>query len=173
MNNPAKFYGLGLNDQLTRQLLDETPISFDWAISEATNIVATVAFDNTNFIDCIGEMVLISSSRWQLTYHPQDRPTNAGLITYKFMDNLDNVDILPVEFTGVPVTSEEIALKLSEYGPKRVKTKEMEIEQFDPRILDEVEERKKNRTKNLPTFCSSNFCAGYTIEENQRDRGYE
>ena len=168
MKTPAKFYGLGVDDQLTRQLSDETPISFDWGVEAATNIIAYVAFDNSNFIDCVGEMESLGSNRWQLNYHPQDRPTNAGLITYKFLDNLDNSDILPVEFTGVPVTTEEIALKLSEYGPKRIKTKEMEIEQFDPRILDEVEERKKNRAKSLPTFCSSNFCAGYTNEENPR-----
>jgi hypothetical protein len=168
METPGKFYGMGVNDQLTRQLSDETPISFDWSIGAATNIVATVAFDNVNFINCVGEMVALGGGRWQLNYHPQDRPTNAGLITYKFLDNLSNEDILPVEFTGAPITSEEVALKLSEYGPKRIKTKEMEIEQFDPRILDELDERKKMRAKTIPTFCSSNFCAGQTIEENPR-----
>ena len=45
----------------------------------------------------------------------------------------------------------------SEYGPKRVRTKEMDIEMWDPEMINRLEERKKAKA---PSFCNSTFCIG-------------
>lgn len=42
-------------------------------------------------------------------------------------------------------------------GIKRVKTKHIEVEAFDPRVVQEARD-KENAIR--PTFCSSNFCIG-------------
>lgn len=51
---------------------------------------------------------------------------------------------------------------LSDYGPKRVKTKTMDIEQFDPEKLYRLEQMK---ARSVPTFCMSKFCQGRTQDE--------
>lgn len=52
---------------------------------------------------------------------------------------------------------EESTTTYPAYGPKKVKTKEMEIEQFDPLTNQMAEERK---TLNQPTWCSGGSCRG-------------
>lgn len=63
-------------------------------------------------------------------------------------------DTLPTTST-VTTTTENT---YSSFGPKRVKTKEMEIEQFSPKELQRVEERTNNTT--LPSFCGGFACIG-------------
>lgn len=61
-------------------------------------------------------------------------------------------DIIPTIATAS--TSE---VTLTDYGPKRVKTKEMEIEQFDPIRNQMASERA---TMNYPGWCSGYDCVG-------------
>lgn len=63
----------------------------------------------------------------------------------------------PINGTPVDPPVEAPTLEFSGYGPKRVKTKEMEIEQFDPSILAKIEERK---AAGMPTFCNTPSCVG-------------
>lgn len=51
---------------------------------------------------------------------------------------------------------------LEGYGPKRVKTKTMDIEQFSPMELYKLEQL---RVQSSPTFCSSRMCVGRGINE--------
>lgn len=158
----AQFFGCDVSGELQRTIDDTLPITFDWSDIEATIITAEVAFDNINYVATIGSVISLGNSRFQLNYNPQDRPTNPGLITYKFTDNLGNVDYLTVIIVGDPVVESLPDLKFSEYGPRRIKTKKLEIEQFDPEKLQDLKDRK-NRT--IPTFCSSRFCVGRNDEE--------
>lgn len=63
-------------------------------------------------------------------------------------------DTLPTSSTATTTTENDY----NSYGPKRVKTKEMEIEQFSPKELQRVEERANNTT--LPSFCGGFACVG-------------
>ena len=58
------------------------------------------------------------------------------------------------ELSTTPETSDDT---YTTYGPKRVKTKEMEIEQFSPDVIQRVQERE---SATLPTFCSGPACIG-------------
>lgn len=60
---------------------------------------------------------------------------------------------LPPPIVAPPVGPTEY----TQYGPKRVKTKEMEIEQFDPAVIQRINSRA-NAT--IPTFCSLPSCVG-------------
>ena len=162
----AKFFGCDANSILQRTLDDNQPLAFSWDYNpEPTTIQAEVSFDNTEYVDTIGAVVNLTNNTWQLEFEPQDRPTNAGLITYKFTDDLGNTEELLVEFVGEPSTPQlpEVDTTYSKYGPKRVKTKEMEIEQFDPRVLQDLEDRKTRCTP--PTFANSRFAVGRNQEE--------
>jgi hypothetical protein len=70
---------------------------------------------------------------------------------------------LPELTITTPTLPPEVAY--SSYGPKRVKTKEMEIEQFSPMELQKVQERANAA---LPSFCSGGAtCVGrYKHERN-------
>lgn len=85
---------------------------------------------------------------------------------YVFIGNVSGNYImqntLPELSTTITTPPPEITY--SDYGPKRVKTKEMEIEQFSPMELQRVQERV-NAT--LPSFCSGSTCIGrYKHERN-------
>lgn len=61
----------------------------------------------------------------------------------------------PINGTPVEPPLPEISGAFSEFGPKRVKTKELDIEQWDPEKLERINRRK---TTPHPTFCNSLFC---------------
>lgn len=61
----------------------------------------------------------------------------------------------PINGTPVDPPLPEITGAFSEFGPKRVKTKELDIEQWDPEKLERINRR---RTATHPTFCNSLFC---------------
>ena len=67
-----------------------------------------------------------------------------------------------------PVSAPTVATPTNEYasfGPKRVKTKEMEIEAHNPKDLQRLLERTTNT--NLPTFCGGFACVGkHKCEDN-------
>lgn len=153
---------------LQKTISDTEDIKFDW-VAEAITIGAEVSFDQINYLEAAGLVEREDGNRWIFRYSPLDRPTSASTVVYRFTDNAGNSDTLSVNYTEPIVNpNTENNLVLSQYGPKRVKTKQMEIEQFDPRILDELEERKSRRSAGLPTFCSSNFCVGRTDEESSK-----
>lgn len=168
MTSFAKFFGCVAGSMsMVRDINDIGPITFEWFGILPTEIIAEVSFDNINFIETAGEVTYLDLQEiWQLSYSPLDRPTSPGLVTYRFTSNFDETAVLLLEFIGnLPTNNPALDLGLTEYGPKRVKTKQMEIEQFDPRILDELDERKRVRGNGIPTFCSSAFCVGETREE--------
>jgi len=57
------------------------------------------------------------------------------------------------------------AVPLGEYGPKTVKTKEMEITQFSPMEVIKARERENS---SWPTFCQGPSCVGRHVSENPR-----
>ena len=171
MTTFAKFFGCDSTSTTpnlqVRDTNNQQPITLEWTPTPE-NIQAEVAFDNVNFIEAIGAITNISGDIWQLEYNPKDRPTNSGLVTYRFTDNNDNVETLQIEFIGQPVVPETPGpLSLSPYGPKRVKTKQMEIEQFDIEKLQRVSERNSVGT---PCFGKTHTCIGETEQESYRNR---
>jgi hypothetical protein len=57
-------------------------------------------------------------------------------------------------------SQESEAATLPDYGPKRVKTKEMEIEQFDPLRLQMAQDRGRVQQ---PSWCDGSICVGKSI----------
>jgi hypothetical protein len=57
-------------------------------------------------------------------------------------------------------SQESEAATLPDYGPKRVKTKEMEIEQFDPLRLQLAQDRSRVQQ---PSWCDGSICVGKSI----------
>jgi hypothetical protein len=68
---------------------------------------------------------------------------------------------------GTPAETpiEEPEVPLGEYGPKSVKTKEMEITQFSPM---EVLRAREREATSWPTFCQGPSCVGRHVSENPR-----
>ena len=63
--------------------------------------------------------------------------------------------------TTCPTPSQESeAATLPDYGPKRVKTKEMEIEQFDPLRNQMAQDRSRVQQ---PSWCDGAICVGKEI----------
>ena len=159
MTTFAQFFGCELSnpDSLIRDINDTNPIQFEWSLP-ATAITAEVAFDNVTFVETIGSVFNPTGNIWQLSYDPQDRPTVPSLITYRFTDNNSNQQTVTLQLTGALASQTLPEQQFSEYGPKRIKTREMEIEQFDIEKLDRLKQRSSN---NNPSFCQSTFCVGY------------
>jgi hypothetical protein len=63
------------------------------------------------------------------------------------------VNKVPDPIVAPPVGPDEY----TQYGPRRVKTKEMEIEQFSPDIIQKVNSRAAAK---IPTFCALPSCVG-------------
>jgi hypothetical protein len=61
-----------------------------------------------------------------------------------------------------PPEEEAATLPNSEYGPRRVKTKEMEIEAFSPMEVIRARERENSQP---PTFCGGPHCVGRYKDE--------
>lgn len=59
--------------------------------------------------------------------------------------------------TTTPPSTTPTPGRYSAYGPKRVKTKEMDIEQFDPHRIQIAEERS---TLQEPSWCNGYSCIG-------------
>ena len=59
-------------------------------------------------------------------------------------------------------SQESTEATLPDYGPKRVKTKEMEIEQFDPLRLQMAQDRGRVQQ---PSWCDGSTCVGRNEEE--------
>lgn len=79
---------------------------------------------------------------------------DSGYVNFGSADGVYVMQNTLPELSTVPETSNDT---YTTYGPKRVKTKEMEIEQFSPDIIQRVQERE---SATLPTFCSGPACIG-------------
>jgi len=77
---------------------------------------------------------------------------------YVSLDSADGIYIMQNKLPELAIaTTVSDTEAFSAYGPKRVKTKEMEIEQFSPLEIQKANERA---SATLPTFCSGPACIG-------------
>ena len=148
------------DDAIQRAIGDTTPIILEWPTAGAT-ITAQVAFDNQNFSDCVGtvsEITVGDTPRYQLSYASADRKTTVGIITYKFTDGTDTgyleLHITPEIPDAVASVSSEADLTtlIASLGPKRVKTKDMEIEAHNPLMMQKLAERRASKPVALSQF---------------------
>lgn len=86
-------------------------------------------------------------------YIAQDATIDSGYVNLESADSTYLLSNSP----PAPSTTEIPETSYSAYGPKRVKTKEMEIEQFSPMEIQRAEDRA---AAPLPCFGSSHVCVG-------------
>lgn len=77
---------------------------------------------------------------------------------YVYLGAADGTYIFQNTVPTTPTTTEITTPTYSTHGPKRVKTREMEIESHNPRDIQRVIERDTYTT--LPTFSSGAACVG-------------
>ena len=144
---------IAFDSPVVRVINENLPIIFDWPRTEVT-LEVSVAFNNTDFSPVSGVITEIAPYKYRLSYNAADRPLTPALITYKVEEGGDQGTFeLLLKSQNVSPTPEP----LSDYGPKRVKTKQMDIEQWDPEMLERLNNRK---TLKPPCFCESTFCQG-------------
>lgn len=153
------------DEEDSRQLDGTDPVTVVWESATPDSMLAEVSFDGTVYVPTVGSVTHLGGDNWQLSYHPQDRPTNPSTVIYRFTDNNSNQQLVTIPFVGTVTTPELPELTYSAYGPKRVKTKQMEIETHDPEKLQRLTERSMNK---VPTFCSSAGCVGVPLEPHKQ-----
>lgn len=158
------------SDPVQRATNDDTPLIFSWPRTGVEPTV-TVSFDGTTFVAVDGTVEELDIDyQYKINYSSIDRPSIPGLAFYKIEEGGDSAIFILNVTPSVPTVNEG-SPTYSAYGPKRVKTKQMEIEQFDPRVLQDAEARA-NAT--LPSFCESRICVGvpkdYADRESNRYR---
>jgi len=138
-------------DVVTRSLLDETPLVFEWLRAGVTPVVE-VAFDNVSFVALTGTVSEITNvvPRYRINYNIADRPATPGIITYKMAEGGDTA-YLEVMFTTNPNTVvipeilppdiSTLATLVASVGPRRVKTKDMEVEAHSIDAIQKLHER--------------------------------
>jgi hypothetical protein len=150
---------LEFDSPIKRFVNDAIPIIFAWVRTGVTPTV-TVAFDNTTFVPVTGSVEELSPNKFRLNYHANDRPSTPALITYRISEGGDvgefEVYIVAQQTPPAPAPP----TPFPGIGPKRVRTRDLDIEQFDPDKLDLIERR---RTSKIPTFCDSHICIGVPI----------
>lgn len=149
------------SDPVERELGDETPIIFEWKRS-GVNPAVQIAMDNINFSDINGTVTDITNTggvpRYRIEWHVDDNPTSASIVTYKIAEGGDTA-YLEVRYTK-PVTATEPTTPevpadgtLSELvtllGPRRVKTKDMEIERDSIDKMQKLLERRSKKPVSL------------------------
>ena len=141
---------------IKRIVNDGIPIIFDW-VRSGVELVITVAFDNTTFVPVVGSVEELSPGKYRLNYHESDRPSSPSLISYRVAEGGDvgifEVLILQPQAIEAPSTPSEFTA----FGPKRVRTRDLDIEQHDPEKLDRLSQKQGST---IPTFCDSHFCKG-------------
>lgn len=142
---------------IKRIVNDGLPIIFGWVRSGVTPVV-TVAFDNTTFVAVTGSVEEINPAKFRLNYHANDRPSTPALITYRVSEGGDvgEFEVVIEASSEAPIPPPPLP-PFPGIGPKRVRTRDLDIEQFDPEKLEAIERRS---TSGTPTFCSSSFCVG-------------
>lgn len=92
---------------------------------------------------------------WKYTAGDEEITIDSGYCNFELTDGTYLVTNEPPTETTSVVT--EVSPTYSSYGPKRVKTKEMEIEQFDPIAIQRATERS---SATLPSFADGNTAVG-------------
>lgn len=142
-----------------RRAGDGIPVYFQWPRSGAEFTYEYSTDGGANFFS--GDGVITERNAdgkydYFIPYNVEERPEGAGIVLYLIDDGEDTgriiVNVAECATSPVPAPSE-----FGASGPRRVRTKEMEIEQFRPDILQLVEDRKVSKT---PSFCQSQFCIG-------------
>jgi hypothetical protein len=138
---------------VNRIINENLPIIFDWPRT-GVNPSVSVAFDNLNFVPILGVVDEIGAYKYRIAYNAADRPLTPSLITYKVQEGGDEgtFELLLISQQQNPTPS-----PLTDYGPKRVRTKEMDIEQWSPDMIHSLNVKK---TYPKPCFCDSTFCHG-------------
>jgi hypothetical protein len=140
-------------DPVVRAADDETPILFEWPTADAT-VTGEVAFDNVTFTALTGTITDISNDlpRFKLAYNSADRLTSAGIITYKFTDGTTTIYLeLRITAPSCPETIDVSTLSslIETVGPRRVKTKDMEIENHPIDKMQKIIERNSTKPVGL------------------------
>jgi hypothetical protein len=78
---------------------------------------------------------------------------------YVVLEQGDNTYVMTNKLPSAPTITS--TTQGSEYGPRRVKTKEMEIEQFDPLRIQMAADRS---TVQQPSWCDGSICVGKSIK---------
>jgi hypothetical protein len=79
---------------------------------------------------------------------------------YVRLDQPDATYVMTNKLPTTPSPQESSEATLPDYGPKRVKTKEMEIEQFDPLRIQIAQDRGRVQQ---PSWCDGAICVGKEI----------
>ncbi len=80
---------------------------------------------------------------------------------YVVLEQADGTYIMTNKVPSCTTPSQESdPATLADFGPKRVKTKEMEIEQFDPLRLQMAQDRSRSTQ---PSWCDGAICVGRSI----------
>ena len=103
---------------------------------------------------------MISSSK--------EEETHIFIISFTYFDTAGTeqtgIQKLSYVVTRTPESTDsvlaEAASELDLTGVKRVKTKHMEIEAFDPRVIQDAREKQDNP---IPSFCDLIFCKGKRV----------
>jgi|SRR6056297_486956 len=150
---------IAFKEPVSRKEDDGVPIYFSWPRTGASFTYqvsidggATYSAGSETIVEQAGDSI----HDYMIPYSASERPSGAGVALFLVDDGTDSGRII-VTIEAAPVASTD-GPTLSEYGPKRVKTKEMDIEQFDPETLQRLKEREAATT--TVEFCGLNFCYG-------------
>lgn len=175
---------ISFKNHAERHVNDGLPIYFSWPRSGA-DFTADVSFDGGDTYSPIsGTIEEITpdgdNAEYRITYSSSDRPAGVGTVLYRLNDGTDTgklyVDVKPTTTapgsTVVPSSDLELIAAASRgYGPKRVRTKDIEIEQFDP--LTVMRARSSENPSTYPTFCSFPVCRVTPAARRRRFRRYD
>lgn len=75
---------------------------------------------------------------------------------------------IPIVPLGPNTDEETVAFSSQLYGPKRVKTPNMEVEQFDPRIIQQVSARENAVMPNMHNLGFSVAVPNLAVYQNPR-----
>lgn len=161
------------SDPVKRELSDQTPIVFEWLRAGVTPTIE-VALDNVTFVPALGSVteITVDTPRYRINYHTSDRPTSPGIITYKITEGGDTayleVQITPTSSPGNgELDASSLTTLIQTLGPRRVKTKDMEIEAHSIDKVQKVLERTG------PKVIGLNAMRWDIVKPKQtRDRGY-
>lgn len=145
----------------TRAVNDPSPILFDWPVA-GESLDVQVAFDNVNFDDIIGTVTEVTNDaslpRYRIAYADADRPDTPTIITYKVTGathtgylELHITPEVPTVVSSVANTSDLSSLA-SSLGPRRMKTKDTEVEAHDPEKLQRLVERRSSKSVAMSQF---------------------
>jgi len=142
------------SDPITRAADDVTPILFEWKRAGVTPSIE-VAFDNVTFTAISGTVTEVTNDipRYRINYNAADRLTTAGIITYKISEGND-VAYLELHITNPTLPPENLDVSslsslVESVGPRRVKTKDMEIENHSIEKIQKVMERNSTKPVGL------------------------